>query len=1638
MINYNVSPYFDDFDPTKNYHRILFKPGYAVQARELTQSQTILQNQISQFASSIFSQNTPVSGGKVTLNLNVNFIKLNPTYNNNSIVASDYVGSLITDGPTGVGITARVVAAAESTSTSTTAGDPPTLVVQYLSGTQFSDGMTLYVQTDTSTSPFATTIGSVGGTTSVGQSSVASISAGVFYVINGFNQLGNGNNFTIGNFVNVNPQTIILDKYDNQPSLRIGLGIVESTVTFSDDATLLDPATGSTNYQAPGADRYKIDLNLQTTTLSLGSNDASFIELMRVDKGTIIKQTDSTVYSAIDDYFAKRDYETNGDYIVNDFKLTPSASATAAQYDLSIGPGVAYVHGYRIENQSTLKLTGNRARTVANVATNIVPINYGNYFVVDSANGLATMDFTQFPLVDIHCVPSAYIAANNSPVAFANVASAAAYTANAYASTLVGTARLRNMTYLADGGSANVNTYVYQAYISDFQTNTLSGNATVSLTTYLSTPNTLVIFDPTNRFSNVGNAYINATLYTNLDSNPRNITAYQVYTTASGNAKIFTVNSATPFPVPPTNTTTFSIAFQSYDAESLVVKGGQFDFTANVNINAQYGKVGGYANNDAILTSTGEQEMIFQVGSQWVANVYNSSYQTTKVYRSTTLGTSSNVNWTLPAGSAFSSGASGLNVPLNTTISKQNFIVVDAANNRVMDFTSAGNTINVSVSGGVQTATFSSNYYNNVPITIYGKVQITSPGKTDSAVIKTKLLKVGNTSTVSTGFTAVAGQAGANVDLSLGQTLLLLPVTTAQTRISLYVSDIKKVTKIIDTGNPNTAPTNAMLTNASYDVTSLYKFYNNQQDSHYDHGYLIPLAGGPRGQLLVIYDYYQHGGGDGYFSVLSYLSTAEGGLSISPETYANIGSYTATSGYIYQLRDSIDFRPRRTDANTTFSLTFSNSDTKTKGYLTPQHGTSFQSSYNYYLGRKDLLVLSKDKSFQIIEGAPSTTPIPPGQPDGSLLLANMTHDPYTTLVPGENTPDMQASLSINKVPHNRWAKSDISALQSRINNLEYYTSLSLLEQNATNMQVPDVNGLNRFKYGILVDNFDSFASADTANPDYAANINIRKQMLTPVTPVSSFQLQNPQVLASLGTLQNTSTFAVSSVHGTSTNIFTLPYTVANVVVQPLASNTVSLNPLGVAVYQGVAQLVPPLDNWVDTFKSPSVTINDPNLQIYQTNGGINATNSADFATLQATKVVDTTVKSATAIGNGTDTTSYNPSTAAYTPVSSALNMTNGYLTNVSMLPYIRPQQIGIIAKGMLVNTPVGVYFDGQDVSKYITTPDTIELSSVTGTFGESDVIGFYNSNLGKFIPTARVLGSYVYPANTSNVRLYVSLVNGSPNYSDTGLIQNANFDQYGNYIQNSNTAKGVINQTTSMSTQGIITGVGSIALPTNTTTYLYKVHYPQLWSSFMNQYGVWGNLNQTSTFTLNTKWTPTSNGVYNVSAQSTGTSTTITANGVVLFSGALGYSSATPQKTTITIAAANVGNPVAINVSVVGATSYQSGISVSEPGVAFTIEQGGTIVLRSDVPPLTTYSNVASIQNFTNGGTYFYNATSVQLDAKASNVSGYYVGGKLKVQSKLVYDVVQQTATYSAAYYVYSRDGDSAWLVPAKISYATK
>ena len=149
-------------------------------------------------------------------------------------------------------------------------------------------------------------------------------------------------------------------------------------------------------------------------------------------------------------------------------------------------------------------------------------------------------------------------------------------------------------------------------------------------------------------------------------------------------------------------------------------------------------------------------------------------------------------------------------------------------------------------------------------------------------------------------------------------------------------------------------------------------------------------------------------------------------------------------------------------------------------------------------------------------------------------------------------------------------------------------------------------------------------------------------------------------------------------------------------------------------------------------------------------------------------------------------------------------MNNGYITDISVLPYIRPQQIGFEVKGLLVNTPVKAFFDGKDVSEYITTPNTVELTNVTSTngkgFQEDDVVGYYTG--GKFYPTGRVLGVYTYPG-TSNTRLYIAADQTASTYSTNGTIQNAQYNTTGAYS----------------STNGLLTGISDVEMPGSVTIW---------------------------------------------------------------------------------------------------------------------------------------------------------------------------------------------------------------------------
>jgi hypothetical protein len=137
-----VAPFYDDFDESKNFHRIMFRPGYAVQARELTQLQTILQNQIERFGRHIFVNGSSVIGGKLDIT-DIITLNVQPEFANSFINISEFKDKTIRLSSGNNDVLARVIQTSNATDTS-----PPALHIKYLTGQEFTQGATVSTVTD--------------------------------------------------------------------------------------------------------------------------------------------------------------------------------------------------------------------------------------------------------------------------------------------------------------------------------------------------------------------------------------------------------------------------------------------------------------------------------------------------------------------------------------------------------------------------------------------------------------------------------------------------------------------------------------------------------------------------------------------------------------------------------------------------------------------------------------------------------------------------------------------------------------------------------------------------------------------------------------------------------------------------------------------------------------------------------------------------------------------------------------------------------------------------------------------------------------------------------------------------------------------------------------------------------------------------------------------------------------------------------------------------------------------------------------------------------------------------------------------------------------------------------------------------
>ena len=409
--NLNVSPYFDDFDPDNDFHRVLFKPGYPVQARELTGLQSMLQNQIEKFGKHFFKEGAKVIPGNTGYTQLYYCVQLNNTFQGVPVTAyaDQLIGTKITGKTSGVTAVVETVLYPQDSERNNL-----TLYVNYLSSNTQNNSSQTFSDGEELSSNVIITSGLLGNTTIAADSAFATTLASNAAATGSAFQIQDGVYFIRGNFVNVDTETLLLDQYSNTPSYRIGLYIDETIVNADMDESLNDNSQGFNNYAAPGADRLRIATRLFKKALD-DFNDDNFVELAIVKEGVLQTQTAaSTTYSSnFMEILARRTYAESGDYYVNPFDITvenslndnvgnrgifqegqftPGGSTPSGGLALyKVSPGKAFVKGWEVTTISPVYLDVEKPRATATIEDLTFAYNTGPTLKINRVDGSPTI-----------------------------------------------------------------------------------------------------------------------------------------------------------------------------------------------------------------------------------------------------------------------------------------------------------------------------------------------------------------------------------------------------------------------------------------------------------------------------------------------------------------------------------------------------------------------------------------------------------------------------------------------------------------------------------------------------------------------------------------------------------------------------------------------------------------------------------------------------------------------------------------------------------------------------------------------------------------------------------------------------------------------------------------------------------------------------------------------------------------------------------------------------------------------------------------------------------------------------------------------------------------------------------------------
>ena len=412
--NLNVNPYYDDFSKDDNFYKVLFKPGFPVQARELTGLQSILQNQIESFGSHIFKEGSMVIPGGITCDNEFTTVKVNRDHLgiDVSVYLDAIVGANNGKGAEVFSENTKIRAKVKGYLLPPQEGvEEITLFVKYAEAgsndaTVFEDGEVLILQDNISYGNTAIvsgdTVFTLNSVNATNTGYAVGVDAGVF--------------FTRGSFVDSQKSQIILDPYNNEPSFRVGFDVVEDIVNSDQEPKINDNAKGFTNFAAPGADRLRFKLVL-TKKLLTDTKDTTFIELVRIEEGKILKVQDTSTYSEIRKYFAKRTFEESGNYAVDNFivdvvdllndetgnggvftegEVTDDGNVPKEEnMGIRVSAGTAYVKGFDVDHVGNSIIDVPKPRTTKPLQTARIPFAGGSLLRVNNVYGTPYINIGQ-------------------------------------------------------------------------------------------------------------------------------------------------------------------------------------------------------------------------------------------------------------------------------------------------------------------------------------------------------------------------------------------------------------------------------------------------------------------------------------------------------------------------------------------------------------------------------------------------------------------------------------------------------------------------------------------------------------------------------------------------------------------------------------------------------------------------------------------------------------------------------------------------------------------------------------------------------------------------------------------------------------------------------------------------------------------------------------------------------------------------------------------------------------------------------------------------------------------------------------------------------------------------------------------